>query len=96
MAGRRKLLTPHGPEDWRVVFKNLPRNYYGLCHWQRKAIEIAKGKCDEITLRTLIHEATHVAVGEDFNEPLIERVEHNVFVTLVPWLAQRFGIDMEE
>lgn len=92
MAGRRKLLTPQGPQDWRIVFKQLSRGYCGLCHFDKRTIEVCNRLSDELTMQSLIHEAAHVALGEDYGEPAIERIEHNVYVALLPWLKQRFDI----
>lgn len=101
MAGRRvKMLTPQGSQDWRIVSRRLPRNqhtsYYGLCCFDKHAIIVDPRLDDETAIRTVIHEAAHVALGEDYGEPAIERIEHNVYVTLVQLLRSRFDIDMED
>lgn len=101
MAIRRvKLMTPQGEQGWRISSKKLARNqhtqYFGLCHWDKQLIEIDPRLDDETALRTIIHEPTHVALGRDYGEPAIERVEHNVYVAVCIWLKERYDIDIEE
>lgn len=101
MAGRRvKFQTPQGEQDWSVVLKRLSRNQhqkvYGWCRWSNHTIEIDPRLDDEDYLRAVIHEATHAALGPDFDEPPIERVEHNTFVLLCHVLKERFDIDITE
>lgn len=101
MAGRRiKVLTPTGQQDWRYISRRLPRNqhtaYYGLCNWAKRQIEVDPRLDAETKLRTLIHEFTHIAAGEDYAEPLIERVEHDVFLGVAIWLKEEHGINIQE
>lgn len=94
------MLTPTGDQDWSICQRRLSRNqhtqYFGLCHWDKRTIEIDPRLDNETALRTVIHELTHVALGRDYAEPAVERVEHNVYVGVCLLLLDRFGINLEE
>jgi hypothetical protein len=101
MAGRRvKLQTPLGEQSWLVKLLHLARNQYtkvhGWCRWNNHTIEVDPRLDNEDYFRALIHEGSHVALGPDFDEPPIERIEHNVFVLICHALRERFDIDLTE
>ena len=101
MAGRRVKLTKlprvrkvalRTPGDqkgkaWTLGWKPPTRNYYGHTAWGRKRVDInLESKLRDI-IATVVHEGTHVALGNEFYEDPIERAEHNITELLFPLLG---------
>ena len=84
------LQTPSGNQKWKVKLTKLRPDedgtVYGLCQFDKKTISVDDSHGLKLLIQTAIHEATHVALGEDYGEPAVERVEYNSFNVLWPLL----------
>jgi hypothetical protein len=62
MGKRKDAEVILGGNTWTIKFvtrKDLPKNHYGDCDWDKRVIRVRRDLCLRSVLDTLIHECRH-------------------------------------